>query len=167
MGTAVDRAPSVGLRRFAALLPPWPVAFGLVALGGAARGVWDGARGVELGPWVATALALWIVAGTAVAVFGGAVAPPRVATARVLRACALAATPALLLALRAVPLLEPAAATLWAVAHLGVTVVFVGAVRVALDTDLSRALWLSVATLAAGLLAVLVLRAWFASPGAV
>ena len=164
--TFADRAS--GIRRFWAEPPPMLGAVALVALGGTARGVWEGSQdAAELGFWIALAFALWLAAGMVIALAGRTLTTREIELGRVYRACAVAAAPAVLLALRSAPLPPPVEPVLWTGAHLGITAAFVMAVRETLEVDLTRALLLSVATLTLAVLALLALQAWLMNPAAV
>ncbi len=148
--------------------PSIAAAIGLVAAGGAARGLgeWQAGGGVAFVASILLAWCLWLIASALVAGGGRFLAPRAIRYTWALRWCAIAALPTLLLALRLAPLPPLFETALWGVAHLAMTAAFVVAVREALAVDTTRALLLSVGALALGILALLALGWLLASPRA-
>ncbi len=168
MGSSAHRSFPAGVRQLWDDPPGIVPAAVLVGLAGAARGVgeWRSGGPEALLASTAVALLLWGVAGAVVATLSGFFAPRRVAVSRVLRSCALASAPALLLAVGVVPLSGQLQTALWVAVHFAMTGAFVVAVKRALAVDTTRALFLSVATFVVALLGVLTLQALLARPPA-
>lgn len=141
----------------------------VVILGGVAHSLGNWSAGGVAGLFVSTSLALlvWLFAGGTVRLLSRYVAPQATPLVAILRTCAFAAAPVTLLALGIAPLPGWARTGLWLCAHLAMTIAFVIAVREALGIDTTRALFLSLATLLIGLLALFLLGLVFVPSAAI
>ena len=129
----------------------------LVALGGVARGIGDWTTGgfVGFAAGVVLAFLVWLLGSGAATLFGRWFAGADASYVAVLRTCAFAAAPALLLVFRAVPAPPSVQGAIWILAHGALLLGFVIAVREGLRVTTTQALLLTAMTLALGFLPLL------------